>query len=190
MRSACSPKRPRSLLTVWLVCPTCLLALPTCLTNDPPFRDGFGTSGFGSLTPRIRRVWRRLISAAPPAIPAAAAPAARAGPLAALTARETRCLAPSDASGAVTGSDAGAALRLALGRRVPDRVSLALPARDPPGVEREAALVAFAFVARPALPRLCPPRVPPLLDALPPVLAMAIFSPRGSYCPATHADER
>jgi hypothetical protein len=72
-----------SLDTVFDVCPSCLLALPTVLTADL-------TSTSGSFTPStfVPRDERRLRST-PPATPAAAAPAAMAGPLALLAAALT-----------------------------------------------------------------------------------------------------
>jgi hypothetical protein len=79
-----------------------------------------------------------------------------------------------------------AALWLAFARPPPDRDPLALPEREALGVDREAALVVFDLVAPPPLARLCPLRFRPLLDALPPLLAMVAFLPRLSCFSATH----
>jgi hypothetical protein len=144
-------------------------------------------SGLGSFTPKTRLVWRRLMSAAPPASPAAAAPAARAGPFAPLTARATMWRAlPTTPEAFVSDFDEAAALWLAFARPPPDRDPLALPEREALGVDREAALVVFDLAAPPPLARLCPLRFLPLLDTLPPVLAMVAFLPRLSSFSATH----
>jgi hypothetical protein len=68
-----------SLETLFEVLPSCLLALPTDFTSDC-------TSTSGSFTPRTFRCRLRLLSRRPPATPAAAAPAATAGPPALLAA--------------------------------------------------------------------------------------------------------
>ena len=82
MRSAWSPTRSMSFETLFVVWPSCLLALPTLLATDwtsTPERRGSGI-------PRIflRREWR--LSTIPPAIPTAVAPTATAGPLTLLAA--------------------------------------------------------------------------------------------------------
>jgi hypothetical protein len=73
MRSAWSPTRSMSFDTVFEVWPNCLLALPTVLATD-------FTSISGSGTPKTLFGRARLLSAKPPATPAAAAPTAIAGP--------------------------------------------------------------------------------------------------------------
>jgi hypothetical protein len=77
--------------------------------------------------------------------------------------------------------DDAAALWLAFARPPPDRDPLELPEREALGVDREAALVVFDLAAPPPLARRCPLRFRPLLDALPPVLAMVAFLPRLSF---------
>ncbi len=124
MRSAWSPTRSMSFDTVFDVCPSCLLALPTVLTTDL-------TSSSGSFTPSTfgRRDERRL-RIKPPATPAAAAPAATAGPLALLAAVLTVPTTP--------------LLLLALAelRLPPPRLEREEPPleRDEPLLERDAAL--------------------------------------------------
>ena len=135
MRSAWSPTRSMSLDTVFDVCPSCLLALPTVFATDL-------TSSSGSFTPSIfgRRDERRLRST-PPATPAAAAPAAMAGPLALLAAALTVPTTP--------------LLLLALAElRLPER-GAALVERDEPLLERE--LLLRARVAGDDFERAVPP---------------------------------
>jgi uncharacterized membrane protein len=73
MRSASSPSRSTSFDTVFDVCPSCLLALPTLFSSD--WRSRSGTVSPSTLRCRLRP--RRTN---PPATPAAAAPTATAGP--------------------------------------------------------------------------------------------------------------
>jgi hypothetical protein len=83
MRSAWSATRSTSLETVFPVCPSCLLALPTVFAIDLTSISGRLIER-GTGTPSTRR-WRvRERIRRPPATPAAVAPAAIAGPLALL----------------------------------------------------------------------------------------------------------
>ena len=85
MRSAWSPARSRSFETFFVAFANRLLACPTDFAIDLASRSGrpFPIER-GSVTPRtvLRRI--RLLRTIPPAIPAAAAPAATAGPAALL----------------------------------------------------------------------------------------------------------
>jgi hypothetical protein len=83
MRSAWSPTRSMSLDTVFVVWPSCLLALPTLFAID--FRSTSGLlreRGTGTPSTFFWRVRERISN--PPATPAAVAPTATAGPLALL----------------------------------------------------------------------------------------------------------
>jgi hypothetical protein len=88
MRSACAPTRSMSFETLFVVCPNCVLALPTLLATA--LTSTFERRGLpmerGTGTPRIVFRRRRPLSASPPATPTAVAPTASAGPLTLVTA--------------------------------------------------------------------------------------------------------
>ena len=86
MRSAWSPTRSMSFDTFLDVWPNCLLAFPTVLATDFTSRAGSFALPIerGSVMPRTFGRRERRLSTRPPTSPAAAAPAATAGPLALL----------------------------------------------------------------------------------------------------------
>ena len=83
MRSACSPTRSMSLDTVFVVWPSCLLALPTVFAIDFTSMSGLLIERGTGIPSTFRWRDRERISS-PPATPAAVAPTATAGPFALL----------------------------------------------------------------------------------------------------------
>ena len=88
MRSACSPTRSMSFERLFVLCPNCVLALPTRLATA--LTSAFETRGLpmerGTGTPRIVSRRRRFLSTSPPATATAVAPTASAAPLPLVTA--------------------------------------------------------------------------------------------------------